>query len=108
MTHMKARAQVVVFGSISAYNAPAGHGGGYGRMDEILRRRLQVSGFLLSDHVAHFPAALAQLRTLYRESRIHLREHVTDGLERAPEAFAALFTAAAPGKHLVQISADAP
>lgn len=104
--NMNVRGRAVIFGYISAYNAPAGAEPEYGRIYEVLRRRLRVSGFLVGDHAARFPAAVAEIAEHYRAGRLRFREHITQGLENAPAAFAALFTDAAPGKQLVEVAAD--
>lgn len=104
--NMNVRGRAVIFGYISAYNAPAGAEPEYGRIYEVLRRRLRVTGFLVGDHAARFPAAVADIAQHYRAGRLRFREHITRGLENAPGAFAALFTEAAPGKQLVEVSSE--
>lgn len=104
--NMNVRGRAVIFGYISAYNAPAGAEPEYGRIYEVLRRRLRVTGFLVGDHAARFPAAIGDIAQHYRAGRLRFREHITRGLEQAPAAFAALFTDAAPGKQLVEVASD--
>lgn len=104
--NMNARGRVVVFGFISAYNTAAEQAPEYGRIYEVLKRRLRVSGFLVGDHASQFPAAIAAIAQHYRAGRLVFREHITKGLERAPQAFSALFTQAAPGKQLVEVAGD--
>jgi NADPH-dependent curcumin reductase CurA len=103
MERLAEHARVVAFGFISAYNAGAGAQPEYGRIYELIRRRATLSGFLVGDHVARFPEALAALSTLLREGRLRNAESVSDGLESAPAAFARLFDADPVGKQLVRV-----
>jgi NADPH-dependent curcumin reductase CurA len=103
------RARIVVCGQLAGYNAEEA----VTRIDRlprwlsrILVRRLNVSGFIVSDHWHRYDAFLAATLPLIEGGALRYRETVYRGLERAPEAFIGLLTGANLGKTLVQVSAD--
>jgi len=98
--------RIIGFGYISAYNAPDGSPREYGRMFRLIHRRATLSGFLVADHVARFPEALRELSELLGSGVLHNHEQIIDGLERAPDAFAGLFTGDPVGKQLLRVHAD--
>lgn len=108
MERIAVHGRAVCFGFISAYNAAAGAERPYGRIYEVIKRRATVMGFLLGDHVDRFPAVVAQLSQWLRDGLLRPFDHVTDGFEAIPGAFAALFGEAAPGKHLVRLVPENP
>jgi NADPH-dependent curcumin reductase CurA len=69
----------------------------------ILVKRLRHEGFIIFDHVARFPAATAQLATWMREGVLTYREDVEHGLDRAPEALAALYRGENQGKKIIEL-----
>ena len=70
----------------------------------ILVNRLRVEGFIVSEHMEVWPAALKELGTLVADGRIRYRESVAEGLENAPEAFLGLLKGRNFGKQLVRIT----
>jgi hypothetical protein len=80
--------RIVACGMISGYNtelsAPR-------NLFEIVRKRLSLKGFILSDHAASMPAFLELVAPALHDGRIVAPESFFDGLERAPEALIALF-----------------
>lgn len=100
-------ARIVAFGYISAYNAVSGAKAEYGRIFHLIHRRATLAGFLVADHAARFPEAQRELAARLRDGSLRNHETIIDGLERAPGAFAALFTGDPIGKMLVRVSADA-
>lgn len=105
--------RIPVCGMISWYND-----GGLGQraVDEpgglpslwgtVLIQRLAVTGFIVSDHAEHFGGFAREVGEYVRSGRLHYRETITDGLERAPEAFMALFEGGNIGKQLVRVGDD--
>jgi NADPH-dependent curcumin reductase CurA len=98
---MKVKARLVLFGFVSGY----GRGGppAYGSAGSILMKRATAEGFLLADHAARSQEARAALARMLEDCTLEARNAVTDGLENAPAAFAALFGEARPGKQLVRL-----
>jgi NADPH-dependent curcumin reductase len=69
----------------------------------ILTNRLKVQGFIVSEHMEHWPAALAELGTLVATGKLKFRESVAQGLDKAPQAFLGLLKGKNFGKQLVQL-----
>ena len=103
MEHLADRARVVAFGYISTYNQAANAQTEYGRIYQLIRRRAELRGFLIADYAARFPEALAELSRYFAERKIFSFEHVADGIEQVPAAFAALFSGDPVGKQLVRV-----
>lgn len=100
------RARIVLLGFISAYGEDAPPR--YGNAAPVLFRRARMEGFLLADWQEHFPEARARLSEWLRSGEIVPAESIWEGLERAPEAFAALFGQAPPGKQIVRLLEETP
>lgn len=101
--------RAVLLGTVSDYNRPAGAADVGPRPNlQIILKRCQISGFLLSDHATRFPEALADLSTRVREGKLVARERIVEGLENAPLAFAGLFGAEFIGKQLVHVGNAGP
>jgi hypothetical protein len=97
---------VVLLGFISNYNAPSGAPPEYGRIYRLIRQRATMSGFLLPDFMPQFGQAVQVLAGWLASGKLTMPESVTEGFEQLPEAFAALFGEAQPGKHLVRVSPE--
>ena len=69
----------------------------------ILRSRLLVQGFIVTEHLDLWPQALAELGELVAQKKLLYRETITQGLENAPEAFLGLLTGRNFGKQLVKL-----
>ena len=69
----------------------------------ILTSRLTVQGFIVSEHLDQWPAALSELGSLVASGRIKYRESIAQGLESAPEAFFGLLKGRNFGKQLVKV-----
>ncbi len=100
LARMNPAGRIAVCGMIAGYNgqpvplkAPA----------LILVRRLLVQGFIVSDHLDVWPAALKELGALVAQQKLHFRESIAQGLERAPEAFIGLLKGKNFGKQLVRL-----
>lgn len=91
------------FGRIAMCGAIAGYNGEPIAMQHparILRSRLLVQGFIVSDHMADWPAALG---ALVAECKLVFRESVADGLASAPAAFIGMLRGENFGKQLVRL-----
>jgi NADPH-dependent curcumin reductase CurA len=71
----------------------------------ILRSRLKLQGFIVSEHMAMWPKALAELGAGVATGAIKYRESIADGLEQAPSAFLGLLRGKNFGKQLVRLTA---
>ena len=70
----------------------------------ILTMRLRVEGFIVSEHMDAWPAALAELAGGVADGWLRYREHVTEGLAAAPAAFLAMLRGEHLGKQLVRLA----
>jgi NADPH-dependent curcumin reductase CurA len=69
----------------------------------ILVNRLRVEGFIVSEHMEVWPAALKELGQLVGSGQFRPRETVAQGLDSAPEAFLGLLKGRNFGKQLVKL-----
>ena len=70
----------------------------------LLTNRLKIQGFIVSEHMEVWPAALQELGTLVGTGKLRPRESIAEGLEAAPEAFIGLLKGKNFGKQLVRVS----
>jgi NADPH-dependent curcumin reductase CurA len=69
----------------------------------ILVNRMKVQGFIVSEHMQHWPRALHELGSAVAAGRLRYRETVAQGIEAAPEAFIGLLEGKNFGKQLVKL-----
>ena len=94
------------FGRIAVCGMIAGYDGHPTPMEQpvlILRSRLKVEGFIVSEHPEVWPEALSELGGLVGAGKLRPRESVAIGLESAPQAFLGLLKGKNFGKQLVKL-----
>ena len=69
----------------------------------ILVNRMKVQGFIVSEHMPHWPQALKELGTSVASGKLKYRETVAMGIEAAPAAFIGLLKGKNFGKQLVKL-----
>ena len=69
----------------------------------ILTARLRIEGFIVSEHMDVWPAALTELGTLVATGKLKYRESIAEGLDAAPEAFFGMLKGKNFGKQLVKL-----
>jgi NADPH-dependent curcumin reductase CurA len=69
----------------------------------ILTSRLKVQGFIVAEHPAAWPKALAELGGAVAARTLKYRETVAQGIENAPQAFLGLLKGRNFGKQLVKL-----
>ncbi|KAF7360694.1 Zinc-type alcohol dehydrogenase-like protein PB24D3.08c [Mycena venus] len=85
--HARARARFIMCGSISEYNTPPSECYGVKNTSKIFKKRLQIHGLFVGDHVAALaPRFYTEVPALMAQGKMHAREALTEGLENAPEA----------------------
>lgn len=97
------RARVVVCGQISQYNAEKPESGPR-LLWKLIEKQARVEGFLVFQFADRYKEALADLAGWVAEGKIKYREHIVEGIERAPEAFLGLFEGENIGKQLVHVA----
>ena len=70
----------------------------------LLDRRARMEGFIVTDHMSLWPAALKELAGLAEAGRLRWRESIAEGLEAAPAAFFAMLKGGNFGKQLVKLA----
>jgi NADPH-dependent curcumin reductase CurA len=102
---LRRHGRVVACGSIAGYNAtePAP---GPRNMFMVVTKRLRIQGFIVFDHFDRWGAFLAEVAPRIADGTIGYRETIFDGIERAPEAFLALFSGENTGKMLVRVGPE--
>jgi NADPH-dependent curcumin reductase CurA len=73
------------------------------RFDQILARRLQITGFFSPDFVDRGPELTARLRGWLDAGDLTLPFDETEGLEHVLDAYTRLFTGANMGKVVVRV-----
>jgi NADPH-dependent curcumin reductase CurA len=69
----------------------------------ILVNRMKIQGFIVSEHMEVWPAALQELGSLVGTGKLRPRETVALGLAAAPGAFLGLLKGKNFGKQLVKL-----
>jgi NADPH-dependent curcumin reductase CurA len=69
----------------------------------VLVKRLKIQGFIIFDHLAFWPQALAELGALISGGKLQWRESIAEGIEAAPAAFLGLLQGRNFGKQLVKL-----
>ncbi|VTU16654.1 NADPH-dependent curcumin reductase [Variovorax sp. RA8] len=105
-------ARVPVCGFIAHYNdaaPPPGPDRLPQLLSTVLQKRVHMQGFIILDHYGErFQAFQTEMKAWLADGRIVLREHVVDGLERAPQALAALLQGHHTGKVVVRVDCGQP
>jgi NADPH-dependent curcumin reductase CurA len=103
-------ARVPVCGQIAHYNAtalPDGQDHLPLLMSTVLRQRIRLQGFIIfNDYAPHFDSFRQQMSQWVKEGKIHYREQVVDGLEKAPEALIGLLQGENFGKLVIRVGSD--
>ena len=95
-------ARVVICGGISRYETgtlPAGPQNYF----NLVFRRATMSGFIVIDWAAEFPAIRKRMAALVQDGQIAYREDVQQGFENAPATLKRLFSGANRGKQLLKL-----
>jgi NADPH2:quinone reductase len=101
---MNFRGRIVLCGMISEYDNAGREWTGLHNVGQILMQRLTVKGFIVSDEVELFPAALEYLSGLLAAGKLHYDETIVDGFENALDGLGQLFAGANTGKLLVKVA----
>lgn len=95
-------ARVVICGGISRYETgdmPAGPENYF----NLVFRRATMTGFIVLDWIAEFPAVRQRLASFVKDGRLNYQEDVQHGFENAPKALRRLFVGANQGKQLLKL-----
>jgi NADPH-dependent curcumin reductase len=101
LLHMNAFSRIVLCGQIAGYNNPDALA--LRNVRSFLVNRIQMRGFICSDHMDLWRPALKELGALVHDGKLRYRESIVDGLENAPKAFIGLLNGKNFGKQLVKL-----
>lgn len=109
MPRMRVGGRVAVLGLMENYatpGLPSRPDRTFQLLNEILLKRLQVCGSLVLDqlHTESHAEFLKQMRTWIDEGTVQPIEHVSHGLEKAPEALQGIFAGSNLGKSIVKVA----
>ncbi len=97
---MNAFSRIALCGLIAQYNTEPYPMKNIG---SVLINRIRMQGFIVSEHLERWPAALQELGQGVATGKIKYRETVAQGLENAPQAFIGMLKGANLGKQLVKL-----
>ena len=106
LEHMNIRGRIALCGMISQYNESTASSGPR-NLRLAVRKRLTLTGFIVSDHVDRQPQFYADMGAWIADGKIKWEETIVDGIENAPKAFFGLFAGENMGKMLVRIGPEA-
>jgi NADPH-dependent curcumin reductase CurA len=93
--------RVALCGAVSQYERPAA---GPDNLFQAVANDLTLRGFRGSSYVHRLEQVQREVGAWLREGRLHCRETVVEGLERAPEALRRMLAGETVGKTLVRIA----
>jgi NADPH-dependent curcumin reductase CurA len=73
------------------------------KMFTIIQRRLEIKGFIISDHMQSMGEFVREVGGWIKEGKIRYRETVVEGLDNAPKAFMGLLKGENFGKLVVKV-----
>jgi NADPH-dependent curcumin reductase CurA len=101
LLRMNVFSRIPLCGLISEYQYPEPRG--LRNVRSLLINRIKLQGFLVSDNLHRWPAALADLARWVSEGRMKYRETVAEGLRNAPAAFIGMLSGKNLGKQVVKL-----
>lgn len=101
LSRMNAFGRIALCGMIAGYN---GEPVPITQPQLFLVSRLSMRGFIVAEHMEHWPEALKELGGLVATGKLTFRESIAQGIESAPEAFLGLLSGKNFGKQLVKLA----
>jgi len=98
--NMKPKGRIVVSGQVAEYNREKPVG--IRQTTRFITHRLRMEGLVVYDYAKQFPEAQAAMAALIRDGKLAYKEDISDGIEDAPRAYAALFAGANFGRRLIK------
>ena len=98
--NMKPKGRIVVSGQVAEYNREKPVG--IRQTTRFITHRLRMEGLVVYDYAKQFPKAQAAIAALIRDGKLAYKEDISDGIEDAPRAYAALFAGANFGRRLIK------
>jgi len=102
LNHMNAFGRIAACGMISQYNNSEPQPGP-NNLTAIVRQRLTIRGFIVSDYADRRPDFVRDMSMWLREGQVTDRVTTVEGIENAPQAFLGLLRGENLGKMLVKL-----
>jgi hypothetical protein len=103
LANLALHARIVLCGMIEAYSMDSPPPGPW--LGPVVGARATMRGLVVYDHFQRLPELQKVVGGWIRDGRFRYREDVTEGLERAPEAFCRLMRGENFGKALIRVAA---
>lgn len=100
LSRMNAFGRIALCGVIAGYNGVAIP---ISQPQLLLMNRITLRGFIVTEHMEHWPEALKELGSLVATGKLKFRESIALGIESAPAAFLGLLRGKNFGKQLVKL-----
>ncbi|KAI3919725.1 hypothetical protein MKX01_000166 [Papaver californicum] len=101
IANMNAFGRVVVCGVMSEYTDETKRAAP--NMMDVIYKRILIQGFLAADHMKDYDDFTSVTSDYIRNSKLHVLEDISIGLESIPSAFVGIFHGDNIGKKMVQI-----
>ena len=98
--NMTLNSKYALCGSISEYDDAWS---GQKNFNMILMRRINVQGFICTDHLAELGEAKAEIEALVKEGKVKYTEDIREGLESYPSMVRLLMSGGNTGKLLLKL-----
>jgi NADPH-dependent curcumin reductase CurA len=98
--NLKPKGRIVVSGQVAEYNREKPVG--IRQTTRFITHRLRMEGLVIYDYAKQFPEAQATMAALIRDGKLAYKEDISDSIEDAPRAYAALFAGANFGRRLIK------
>ncbi|MEA3299677.1 MAG: NADP-dependent oxidoreductase [Pseudomonadota bacterium] len=102
MAHLAERARIVLCGAISQYDTTGEHTGVH-HMWELITKRARAEGFMFSDYVDRYPAAMEEMAGWIRAGKLKSPVAITTGIEHTARAYCDMLDGRSLGKCLVKL-----
>ena len=102
LMNINKHARIVFCGRISGLNESDRVPGPW-NMWQLLAKSSRIEGFLISDYFSDFANTVPEMAGWVKSGEVLFREHIVDGLENAPYAYAKLFDGSNQGKLMIRV-----
>ncbi len=103
LTRINLGARIVICGAISQINEETPVPGPSNYL-QLLTKRARMEGFVTLDYAPRYDEARQHIARWIREGKIHYRDEIVEGLEKAPAHLLRLFTGDHRGKLMVKLA----
>ncbi len=103
LAHLNERARVALSGAVSTYNTSEPVPGPF-NMFKVITQRAILQGFMVTDYVEEYPAAIEEMTGWLKSGQLKNAEEVAIGIENTGPAFCRMFAGGNRGKLVVRLT----